>query len=72
MNRLMKVLTYPMRQQFEGAIKHIIRNVNVAPECCGKPMEYIDEHRGLYMNTQIYQCGQCKKIELLHKHDWEK
>lgn len=70
MNKVLRLLswllTYPIRSGVVQAAKHIERNINRAPDCCGKPMEYLGEHSGFYLNTQIYQCQECKRVEILH------
>ncbi len=69
---LINILTFPIRHEVETAIKHIQRNIDVASICCGTPKEYIGEHSGLRSATQFYQCINCKRIDIQHKHDWEK
>ena len=73
MEKLLKALLKALAfSDVVGDVKHIERNINCAPVCCGKPMEYRGEHLGHRLNTQVYQCETCKQLALLHKHDWEK
>ena len=76
MSILKKMTKGAVRFLFEPSIvkvaAHIERNIKSAPTCCDKPMDYIGAHSGFYLNTQLYQCEECKRVELLHKHDWEK
>jgi len=47
-------------------VKFIERNIQSAPPCCGKPMDYIGENIGYLSNTQLYQCLECKRVGLQH------
>ena len=67
-----KLLIWIADQVVGQDIRHLERNIKVAPVCCDKPMEYLGEHSSHFLNTQFYQCQECKRLELLHKHDWEK
>ena len=72
MKILMKFLAFLFAHGITQEIAHIERNIKVAPACCEKPMKYVGEHSGHFLKTQFYQCQECKRLELLHKHDWEK
>jgi len=75
MNTFKKLLAFIFAYMFESevkAIKCVERNIRAAPACCNKPMEYLGEHSSMYSITQFYQCQECRRVELLHKNDWEK
>ena len=67
-----RVITYPIRRKAERDAKRLLRNIEAAPTCCSEPMEFIGEHSGHRLNTQFYQCSICMRVELLHRHNWEK
>lgn len=66
LNLIAKLLEYPIRSEAKEAFEHIKKNINYAPDCCGKPMDYIGEHSGFRFNTQFYQCQICRQVEILH------
>lgn len=73
MRILMKLLAFLFASGISQEIARIERNIKSAPVCCDKPMGYyLGEHSSIYSNTQFYQCQECKRVKLLHKHDWEK
>lgn len=72
MGILLKIFGFLFRGEVQSISNLIERNINCAPVCCEQPMEYIGEHSGHRLNTQFYQCQTCKRVELSHKHDWEK
>jgi len=70
MNEVLRFLLWPFMylilREVKRSLKHIEKNINRAPNCCGESMEYLGEHQGFYSNTQFYQCGICKRLEILY------
>ncbi len=72
MRILGRLLVFIADQMVGQDIRHLERNIQCAPLCCDNPMKYIGEHSGHFLKTQFYQCQVCKRLEILHKHEWEK
>lgn len=45
-------------------VLYTVRNVNDAPICCGKSMEFVGESLG-FSRMGTYQCEKCRKIEMI-------
>ena len=65
--KLIEILLRPVIKPIEQAAKaeasHFVYVMDIAPECCGKKMEFITEHRTFSGMLILYQCSACKTIE---------